>query len=319
MKFFQTKMSERNCTPPTDFIFTGFTDYLPLRITLFLLFLIIYVLTLVGNIGLIALVNIDSNLQTPMYYFLSNLSFLDLSYSTAIAPKMLVNFLSSKKNISLYGCALQMYFFACFADAECLILAAMAFDRYAAICNPLMYSTLMSRKVCVFFIVLAYFSGSMTSLVHVSLTFGLPFCRSHVINHFFCDIPPLLALSCANTTLNEVLLFALCGFIQTSTFVIIFISYFFILIAILRIKSTEGRRKAFSTCASHLTAVTLLYGSVTFSYIQPSSQYSMEQEKISAVFYTLIIPMLNPLIYSLRNKEVKDAVKRSITRKNPHN
>nr|XP_020830091.1 olfactory receptor 5AS1-like [Phascolarctos cinereus] len=306
-------MSERNYTAPTEFIFIGFTDYLPLQITLFLLFLAIYILTLVGNIGLIVLVNIDSNLRTPMYYFLSNLSFLDISYSTAITPKMLANFLSSKKNISLYGCVLQMYFFACFADAECLILAAMAFDRYAAICKPLAYSTLMSRKACVSFIVLAYFCGSMISLVHVSLTFRLPFCRSHVINHFFCDIPPLLALSCANTSLNELLLFALCSFIQTSTFVIIFISYFCILMTVLNIKSSGGRNKTFSTCASHLIAVALFYGTLLFMYLRPTTKYSPDTDKVIAVFYTVVFPMFNPFIYSLRNKDVKNELKKCWT------
>ncbi|XP_044538129.1 olfactory receptor 5AS1 [Gracilinanus agilis] len=311
-------MSERNYTAPTEFVFVGFTDYLPVRIILFLLFLAIYVLTLLGNIGLIILVNIDSNLQTPMYYFLSNLSFLDISYSTAIAPKMLADFLASRKNISLYGCALQMYFFACFADAECLILAAMAFDRYAAICNPLIYSTLMSRKVCVCFVVLAYVSGSMTSLVHVCLAFRLPFCRSHVINHFFCDIPPLLALSCASTSLNELLLFALCGFIQTTTFVIIFISYFCILITVLSIKSSGGRSKTFSTCASHLIAVALFYGTLLFMYLRPSNKYSPDTDKVVAVFYTVVFPMFNPIIYSLRNKDVKNALKKMLDRISPN-
>ncbi|XP_001374590.3 olfactory receptor 5AS1 [Monodelphis domestica] len=311
-------MSERNYTAPTEFVFIGFTDYLPIRIILFLLFLAVYVLTLVGNIGLIVLVNIDSNLQTPMYYFLSNLSFLDISYSTAIAPKMLADFLASRKNISLYGCALQMYFFACFADAECLILAAMAFDRYAAICNPLIYSTLMSRKVCVCFVVLAYVSGSMTSLVHVCLAFRLPFCRSHVIDHFFCDIPPLLALSCASTSLNELLLFALCGFIQTTTFVIIFISYFCILITVLSIKSSGGRSKTFSTCASHLIAVALFYGTLLFMYLRPSNKYSPDTDKVVAVFYTVVFPMFNPIIYSLRNKDVKNSLKKMLDRISPN-
>ncbi|VCW66604.1 unnamed protein product [Gulo gulo] len=298
-------MLETNYTMPTEFLLVGFTDYLPLRVTLFLVFLLVYTLTLVGNMSLIVLVNINSSLQTPMYFFLSNLSFLDICYSSAIAPKMLVNFLASRKSISPYGCAIQMFFFGCFADAECLILAAMAYDRYAAICNPLLYSTLMSRRVCVCSIVLAYCSGSMTAMVHVCLTFRLPFCGSNIVNHFFCDIPPLLALSCADTHINELLLFALCGFIQTSTFVVIFISYSCILITV-RIRS--GKRKAFSTCASHLLGVTIFYGTMIFTYLKPSSSYSLD--KIASVFYTLIIPMLNPMIYSLRNKEVKSALHR---------
>ncbi|XP_047375518.1 olfactory receptor 5AS1-like [Sciurus carolinensis] len=302
-------MLKSNYTRPTEFLFVGFTDSVPLRLTLFLVFFIVYALTLVGNVGLIVLANIHSSLQTPMYYFLSNLSFLDISYSTAIAPKMLVNFLASRKIISFYGCALQMFFFACFADAECLVLAAMAYDRYTAICNPLLYPTLMSRRLCISLIVLAYFSGGMTSLVHVSLTFRLPFCGSNVVNHFFCDIPPLLALSCADTHINELLLFILCGSIQASTFMVIFVSYFCILITVLSIKSSGGRSKTFSTCASHLLAVTLFYGTLLFMYLRPTTSYSPETDKVVAVFYTVVFPMFNPIIYSFRNKDVKNALK----------
>ncbi|XP_076784376.1 olfactory receptor 5AS1-like [Arvicanthis niloticus] len=308
------KMQYTNHTKPTEFIFIGFTDYQPLRFVLFLVFLIVYTLTLLGNMGLIILVNIDLSLQTPMYHFLSNLSFLDISYSTAIAPKMLVDVLASKKSISFYGCAIQMFFFACFADAECLILAAMAYDRYAAICNPLLYSTLVSRRVCFSLVVLAYFSGIVTSLVHVSLTFMLPYCRSNIVNHFFCDIPPLLALSCADTHINELLLFALCGTIQTSTFMVILISYFCILITVLRIKSTGGRSKTFSTCASHLIAVTLFYGTLLFMYLRPTTSYSPDTDKVVALFYTVVFPMLNPIIYSFRNKDVKNALKKLFDR-----
>ncbi|XP_004585601.2 olfactory receptor 5AS1 [Ochotona princeps] len=303
-------MLRSNYTLPTEFILVGFTDCPPVRVTLFFVFLVVYTLTVVGNLGLIILVNINPSLHTPMYYFLGNLSFLDVSYSTAIAPKTMVNFLASRKSISSYGCALQMFFFACFADAECLILAAMAYDRYAAICNPLLYSTLMSRRVCTGLVVLAYFSGSLTSLVHVSLTFSLPFCGSNVINHFFCDIPPLLALSCADTHINELLLFALCGFIQTSTFVIIFISYCCILITVLGIKSSGSRSKTFSTCASHLIAVTLFYGTLLFMYLRPATSYSLDTDKVVAVFYTVVFPMFNPIIYSFRNKDVKNALRK---------
>ncbi|XP_008825826.1 olfactory receptor 5AS1-like [Nannospalax galili] len=308
-------MLETNYTTPTEFMFIGFTDFFPFRVTLFSVFLIVYTLTVVGNMGLIILVNSDSRLQTPMYYFLSNLSFLDFCYSTAIAPKMLVNFLASRKRISFYGCAVQMLFFACFADAECIILAAMAYDRYAAICNPLLYSTLMSRNICISMVVLAYFSGSMTSLVHVSLTFRLPYCASNVVNHFFCDIPPLLVLSCANTHINELLLFALCGTIQTSTFMVVLVSYFCILVTVLSIKSSGGRSKTFSTCASHLTAVTLFYGTLLFMYLRPTTSYSPDTDKVVALFYTVIFPMLNPMIYSFRNKHVKNAFQKLLEQK----
>ncbi|KAM5186018.1 olfactory receptor 5AS1-like [Callospermophilus lateralis] len=299
-----------NQTRPTEFLLVGFTDYLPFRFILFFVFFIVYALTVVGNVGLIVLAKVDSRLQTPMYYFISNLSFLDISYSTTIAPKMLVNFLASRKSISFYGCALQMFFFACFADAECLVLAAMAYDRYTAICHPLLYPTLMSQTLCTSLVVLAYVSGSMTSLVHVCLTVKLPFCGSNVINHFFCDIPPLLALSCADTHINELLLFILCGGIQTSTFVVIFISYFCILLTVLSVKSSEGRSKAFSTCASHLVAVTLFYGTLLFMYLRPTTSYSPESDKVVAVFYTVVFPMFNPIIYSFRNKDVKSALKK---------
>ncbi|XP_055461527.1 olfactory receptor 5AS1-like [Psammomys obesus] len=303
-------MQQTNYTRPTEFIFIGFTEYLPFRVMLFLVFLIVYTLTVVGNVGFIILVNIDLSLQTPMYHFLSNLSFLDISYSTAIAPKMLIDFLASKKSISFHGCAIQMFFFACFADAECLILAAMAYDRYAAVCNPLLYATLVSRRVCLSLVVLAYFSGSVTSLAHVSLTFMLPYCGSNIVNHFFCDIPPLLALSCADTHINELLLFALCGSVQTGTFVVILISYFCILITVFSIESPRGRSKTFSTCTSHLIAVTLFYGTLLFTYLRPNTSYSPDTDKVVALFYTVVFPMLNPIIYSFRNKDVKNALKK---------
>ncbi|XP_006116999.2 olfactory receptor 5AS1-like [Pelodiscus sinensis] len=308
-------MSRGNHTAVTEFILFGLTHHPEMEVVLFVLFLAIYITTLVGNIGLIVLIRIDSGLHTPMYFFLSHLSFLDLSYSSAIAPKMLVNLLAQRKTISLAGCATQMYLFAAFADAECLILAAMAYDRYVAICNPLLYMTIMSRRLCISLIASAYISGSVSSLVHTVLTFRLSFCGSNVINHFFCDMPPLLALSCSNVHLNEILLFALCGFIQTSTFVVILVSYAYVLTTILRIHSTGGRHKAFNTCTSHLTAVTLFYGALLFMYLRPRSSYSLDADKVVSVFYTVVFPMLNPLIYSLRNKEVKDALKRTLTRK----
>ena len=282
--------------------------------TLFLVFLIVYTLTVVGNVGVIILVNISSSLQTPMYYFLSNLSFLDISYSTAIPPKMLANFLASKQSTSLYGCVLQMFFFGCFADAECLILAAMAYDRYAAICNPLLYSALVSGRVCVCCIALVYFSGGVISKVHVCLTFRLPYCGSNIINHFFCDISPLLALSCTDTYINELLLFALCGFIQTSAFVVIFISYICILLTVLSIKSSGARSKTFSTCASHLIAITLFHGTLLFMYLHPSISYSLDTDKVVAVLYTVVFPMFNPVIYNFRNKDVKNALRKLLDR-----
>uniref|UniRef100_A0A8C4XT21 Olfactory receptor n=1 Tax=Falco tinnunculus TaxID=100819 RepID=A0A8C4XT21_FALTI len=300
------EMPEENRTALTEFVLLGFTDRLEVEIPLFGLFLLIYAITLVGNVGLVMLVQLNASLHTPMYYFLSNLSFLDLSCSSAIAPKMLVNLLAQQKTVSLVGCATQMFLFAAFTDAECLILAVMAYDRYMAICHPLLYTVAMSRRVCTSMVAGAYLSGGLTSLVHTSFTFTLSFCGSNVINHFFCDIPPLLEISCSNTHLNEVLLFTLCGFIQTSSFLTIAISYACILSTILRIHVAASRHKAFYTCTSHLMSIGLFYGSLLFTYLRPSSSYTLDTDKVVSAFYTVVFPMLNPLIYSLRNKEVKD-------------
>ncbi|NXL94254.1 O5AS1 protein, partial [Alectura lathami] len=304
-----------NHTAVTEFILLGFSDRPDVEFPLFGLFLLIYVTTLVGNAGLIVLVWLNACLHAPMYYFLSNLSFLDLSYASVIAPKMLVNLLTQRKTISFFGCATQMFLFAALADAECLLLAAMAYDRYVAICRPLLYPVTMSRRACTFMVAGAYLSGGLTSLVHTSLTFTLSFCGSNTINHFFCDIPPLLKLSCSNTHVNELLLLTLCGFIQTGTFLVIVTSYACILGTILWLHAAEGRHKAFSTCTSHLTAVAFFYGSLLFTYVRPSSSYLPHTDKIVAVFYTVVFPMLNPLIYSLRNKEVREALRRSVERK----
>ncbi|XP_040464462.1 olfactory receptor 5AS1-like [Falco naumanni] len=308
-------MPEENRTALTEFVLLGFTDRLEVEIPLFGLFLLIYAITLVGNVGLVMLVQLNASLHTPMYYFLSNLSFLDLSCSSAIAPKMLVNLLAQQKTVSLVGCATQMFLFAAFTDAECLILAVMAYDRYMAICHPLLYTVAMSRRVCTSMVAGAYLSGGLTSLVHTSFTFTLSFCGSNVINHFFCDIPPLLEISCSNTHLNEVLLFTLCGFIQTSSFLTIAISYACILSTILRIHVAASRHKAFYTCASHLMSIGLFYGSLLFTYLRPSSSYTLDTDKVVSAFYTVVFPMLNPLIYSLRNKEVKDALRRTAERR----
>ncbi|KAK9410337.1 olfactory receptor [Crotalus adamanteus] len=308
-------MAKWNHTTVHEFLLLGFTDRQEINAGLFVLFTAIYVITLVGNIGIISLTLICTTLHSPMYFFLSNLAFLDISYSSTITPKMLANFLREKKAISFAGCIVQMYLFASFADAECLLLAAMAYDRYMAICNPLLYSVLMSHKVCISLIAGSYLISSVTSLVHTCFTFHISFCGSNVVNHFFCDIPPLLALSCSNTYINEMILFALCGFIQMSTFLFILISYSSILCTVLTIPTNKGRQKAFSTCSSHLIAVALFYGALLFTYLRPASSYAPDTDKIISVFYTVVFPMINPLVYSLRNKEVKDAWKKTLARK----
>ncbi|XP_047630161.1 LOW QUALITY PROTEIN: olfactory receptor 5I1-like [Phacochoerus africanus] len=310
------EFADGNYTLVTEFILLGFPTPPELQFVLFLLFLTLYSMILMGNIGLMLLIRIDPHLQTPMYFFLSNLSFVDLCYSSVIVPKLLVNFLSENKSISYRGCALQFYFFCMFADTESFVLAAMAYDRYVAICNPLLYTVVMSRGICLWLVVLSYFGGNMSSLVHTSFAFILKYCDKNVINHFFCDLPPLLKLSCTDTSLNELLLSTYGSSVEIICFVIIIIiSYFFILPSVLKIRSSSGRKKTFSTCASHLTSVAIYQGTLLFIYSRPSYLYSPNTDKIISVFYTIIIPVLNPLIYSLRNKDVKDAAKKVLRSK----
>ncbi|XP_036179767.1 olfactory receptor 5J2 [Myotis myotis] len=308
-------MTEKNFTVVTEFILLGLTDHAQLKIALFVLFLVIYVITLVGNLGMIFLIRVTPKLHTPMYFFLSCLSFVDACYASTIAPKMLISLLLARATISFFACMVQHLCFGVFVTTEGCLLSVMAYDRYVAIANPLLYGVAMSKRKCVGLVIGSCMCGIINSLIHTVSLGRLSFCRLNVVSHFFCDIPSLLKLSCSETSMNELLLLTFSGIIAMGTFLIVIISYMFIVLAILRVHSAAGRQKAFSTCASHLTAVTIFYGTLSFSYIQPSSQYSVEQEKVVSVFYTLVIPMLNPLIYSLRNKEVKDAVKRALERK----
>ncbi|XP_044537309.1 olfactory receptor 1052-like [Gracilinanus agilis] len=305
-------MATENSTVVTEFLLLGLTDHAELKVLLFILFLIIYIISLVGNVGMIVLIRISPKLHTPMYFFLSCLSLVDACYCFVFGPEMLLNFFEEKATISFAACILQYFVFAELITTEGFFLAVMAFDRYMAIANPLLYMVVMTKKVCAILVIGSCIGGIINSLTHTIGLVRLSYCGPNVISHFFCDVPPLLELSCSDTSGNELLLLIFSGVIAIMTFLTVIISYIFIVVAILRIRSAAGTRKAFSTCASHLTAVTLFYGSVSFSYIQPSSQYSMDQEKVVSVFYTIVIPMLNPLIYSLRNKEVKDAVKRAI-------
>nr|XP_006136589.2 olfactory receptor 1019-like [Pelodiscus sinensis] len=296
----------------TEFILLGLTDRPELQVPLFVLFLLIYVITLVGNGGMILLIKIDPRLHTPMYFFLRSLSICDLCYSSVIAPKMLQNFLAERKSISYTACAVQMYFFVCFGDMECVLLAVMAYDRYVAICNPLLYTVTMSRQRCNKLMAVVCAVGLADAMIHTCGTFQLSFYCSNIINHFFCDIPPLLALSCSDTLINEIVMFGFIGCVLVGSVVIVLLSYVYIISTILQIRSAEGRRKAFSTCTCHLTAVVLFHGSQLFMYLRPPSSYSMETDKIASVFYTMVIPMLNPIIYSLRNREVKGALRKAI-------
>ncbi|XP_032007656.2 olfactory receptor 5T3 [Hylobates moloch] len=302
----------KNKTEVTTFILTGFRDDFELQVFLFLLFLAIYLFTLIGNLGLVVLVIEDSWLHNPMYYFLSVLSFLDACYSTVVTPKMLVNFLAKNKSISFIGCATQMLLFVTFGTTECFLLAAMVYDHYVAIYSPLLYSVSMSPRVYMSLITASYVAGILHATIHTVATFSLSFCGSNEIRHVFCDIPPLLAISCSDTHTNQLLLFYFVGSIEIVTILIVLISYGFILLAILKMYSTKGRQKAFSTCGSHLTGVTIYHGTILVSYMRPSSSYASDHDIIVSIFYTIVIPMLNPIIYSLRNKEVKKAVKKML-------
>ncbi|KAM8971524.1 olfactory receptor 1030-like [Sarcophilus harrisii] len=308
-------MSEINYTVVTEFILLGLTDRPELQPILFVIFLMIYLITICGNVSMITLIRTDPKLQTPMYFFLSHLSFVDLCYSTNVTPQMLVHFLSQRKTISFVGCLIQFYFFIALVVIDYYILTVMAYDRYVAICNPLLYSSKMSRNICISLVTIPYVYGFFNSLIQTILMLRLSFCGPNEINHFYCADPPLMVLSCSDTYIKETAMFIAAGSNLICSLTIILISYMFIFIAILRIRSNEGRRKAFSTCASHLTAVTVFYGTLFCMYLRPPSETSVEQGKIVAVFFIFVSPMLNPLIYSLRNKDVKDAVKRIIKSK----
>ncbi|XP_053572115.1 olfactory receptor 5B12-like [Bombina bombina] len=305
-------MDDVNYTTVREFTFAGLTDSTSIAPFLFVFFLLVYLITVFGNFGMMAMVYSNSLLQTPMYYFLGNLSIVDLLYSTVVTPKMLSDLVSNCKSISVNGCALQLFFFVSMAVTEALLLTDMSYDRYVAICNPLNYVSIMTQKKCVCLILLTYFIGFLQSAVQTGCVFYLQFCSSNLIEHFYCDLPPLMKLSCSDTFICDmVTIFFTCCF-GVGSLITVLVSYSFIVSTILKINSSKGRSKAFSTCSSHLTCVSIFYGTVFFIYLRPPSSDFNKQDKVVSVFYTVIIPMLNPLIYSLRNKEVKKAMKRSV-------
>ncbi|XP_004051174.5 olfactory receptor 8J1 [Gorilla gorilla gorilla] len=306
-------MAPENFTRVTEFILTGVFSCPELQIPLFLVFLVLYVLTMAGNLGIITLTSVDPRLQTPMYFFLQHLALINLGNSTVIAPKMLINFLVKKKTTSFYECATQLGGFLFFIVSEVMMLALMAYDRYVAICNPLLYMVVVSRRLCLLLVSLTYLYGFSTAIVVSSCVFSVSYCSSNIINHFYCDNVPLLALSCSDTYLSETVVFISAATNVVGSLIIVLVSYFNIVLSILKIRSSEGRKKAFSTCASHMMAVTIFYGTLLFMYVQPRSNHSLDTDKMASVFYTLVIPMLNPLIYSLRNKDVKTALQRFMT------
>nr|XP_012326821.1 olfactory receptor 5B2 [Aotus nancymaae] len=303
-----------NCTEVTKFILLGLTDAPELQVPLFILFTLIYLLTLCGNLGMLLLILLESCLHTPMYFFLSNLSLVDFGYSSAVTPKVMAEFLTGDKVISYNACAVQMFFFVALATVENYLLASMAYDRYAAVCKPLHYTTTMTASVCTCLALGSYICGFLNASFHIGDIVSLSFCKSNLVHHFFCDVPAVMALSCSDKHISEVILVFVSSFNIFFALLVILISYLFIFITILKMHSAKGHQKALSTCVSHLTAVSIFYGTVIFMYLQPSSSHSMDADKMVSVFYAMIIPMLNPVVYSLRNREVKNAFKKVLRR-----
>ncbi|XP_012030207.2 olfactory receptor 9K2 [Ovis aries] len=302
-----------NYSDVTDFILVGFRVRPELHILLFLLFLLVYTMILLGNVGMMVIIITDPRLNTLMYFFLGNLSFIDLFYSSVIAPKAMINFWSESKSISFAGCVTQLFLFALFIVTEGFLLAVMAYDRFIAICNPLLYTVQMSTHLCVQLVAGSYFFGCISSILQTSMTFTLSFCASRTIDHFYCDTRPLQRLSCSDLLILRMVSFTLSGLITLPTIIVIVISYLYIVSTVLKIPSTEGRKKAVSTCSSHLGVVSVLYGAVFFMYLTPDTY--PELSKVASLCYTLLTPMLNPLIYSLRNKDVKEALYKLLEKK----
>ncbi|XP_012870937.1 PREDICTED: olfactory receptor 5V1-like [Dipodomys ordii] len=300
-----------NLTTVTQFILLRLSDLPEVRYPLFVALLIIYQITLVGNGAIILAITIEQKLHTPMYFLLANLSLLDIFCPSTTVPKMLQNLLTEDHSISFVGCALQLYFLVALVGTEVFLLAVMAYDRYVAICFPLRYTLIMSHIRCAQLLTGTWAAGFLNSLLHTMTTFSLSFCMSNRVDQYYCDIPPVVALSCSSTYMAEMVLLVVGGVLGTSAFLITLISYLYIISTILKIRSAEGKRKAFSTCASHLTVVCLFYGTVIFNYIRPSSsKHSPARDRLISMLYGVMTPMLNPLIYSLRNTEVKGALRR---------
>ncbi|XP_021485905.2 olfactory receptor 5V1-like [Meriones unguiculatus] len=304
-------MDVYNHTTVTQFILIGLSNLPEVRYPLFVVFVITYQITLLGNGAILLAIVTERKLQTPMYYLLANLSLLDIFCPSATVPKMLNNLLSEDHSISFVGCALQLYFLVALAGTEVFLLAVMAYDRYVAICFPLRYSLIMTKVRCVQLVTGTWAAGFLNSFLHTMSTFNLSFCKSNRVNQYYCDIPPVMALSCSSTYVAEMLIIVVGGILGVGAFLITLISYIYIVSTILKIQSVEGKRKAFSTCASHLLVVFLFYGTAIFTYIRPSSsQHSPARDRLISMLYAIITPMLNPIIYSLRNTEVKGALRR---------
>ena len=298
----------------TEFVFLGLSSQPKMQLILFIMFLFFYVLTVVGNIIIITIIQIETRLQTPMYFFLTNLSFLDICYTSTDVPQMLSNMVGRKKTIPFPRCATQMYFSLSLGMTECVLLGVMAYDRYVAICHPLHYTVIMNQKTCVQLAGISWASSFLSSTVINIFTLSLPYCGPNVLDHFFCEVPSILRLACTDTSFTEMVVFIFTIVIVFIPFLLIVISYARILLTVLRMRSASGRHKALSTCASHLTVVALFYGTGIFMYMRPQSKTSRAGGKIIVVFYTVITPMLNLLIYSLRNQDIKGTLRRALAK-----
>ncbi|XP_030050865.1 olfactory receptor 1361-like [Microcaecilia unicolor] len=303
-------MEAENQTQIKEFILLGISDNPDLWMVHFLLFLILYIVTLLGNISIISLIVTEPQLHTPMYFFLSNLSLVDMCFTSVTVPKMLINLITRKKTIFFSSCIAQMFFLNSCGSTENFLLSVMAYDRYVAICNPLRYTVMMTRNVCVLFAAASWITAFLHSLLYAFIVSQLNFCDINTIHHFFCELPPLLKLSCSDISAIELLLFTEGMAVGLGPFLCIVISYTHIIIAILKIHSKEGKYKVFSTCSSHLIVVNLYFGSVTFTYLRPNSNYSEDKDRVVTVFYAVVAPMLNPFIYSLRNNDIKVTVRK---------
>ncbi|XP_044532323.1 LOW QUALITY PROTEIN: olfactory receptor 10R2-like [Gracilinanus agilis] len=304
------QLSLENVTMVTEFLLLGFSNLQEMQFVLFVVFLCLYLVILGGNITIITTVHLEHSLHTPMYFFLGVLSVSETCYTFAILPKMLLNLLSVLRTISFTRCATQMFFFLGFAITNCLLLGVMGYDRYTAICHPLRYPVLMSWWICKLMAATCGVSGFLVSMVGTFLVFSLPFCNSNRVNHYFCDVAPVIHLACGDTYMNELIIFIGGVVILMVPLAFICISYGFIVRTILRIPSTEGKRKAFSTCASHLTVVIVHYGCASSVYLRPSSRHISDRDKLVTVTYTIVTPLLNPMVYSLRNRDVQLAIRK---------
>ncbi|XP_062053833.1 olfactory receptor-like protein OLF3 [Lepus europaeus] len=300
-------MGTYNQTWVSEFILLGLSSDWDTQVSLYALFLVMYLVTVLGNFLIVLLIRLDSQLHTPMYFFLTNLSLVDVSYATSIVPQMLVHFLEEHKAIPFLSCAAQLFFSLALGGIEFVLLAVMAYDRYVAVCDPLRYSAIMHGRLCTKLAVTSWVSGSINSLMQTAITFQLPMCSNKFIDHISCELLAVVRLACVDTSANEVAIMVSSIVLLMTPFFLVLLSYIQIISTILKIQSTEGRKKAFQTCASHLTVVALCYGMAIFTYIQPHSEPSILQEKLISLFYAILTPMLNPMIYSLRNKEVKGA------------